>query len=279
MIGFNYDPDRATIQSLKSSINMSKTKFAVFAILLILIAGVGCGFFYVYQNRYSTTWALFIKPLYRFETNEKIVALTFDDGPNSVWTPLLLDLLKKHSVKATFFVIGKHAEKNKGIIQRAIREGHVIGNHTYNHDLMIFHSYSFIKNDLEKTDTILSGLGVSNTSFFRPPSGEKMILLPLVLKNMNKVLVMWDVTPHMEQFITKRLNNSTSLSQYVADISQNSIEKCRIGSIILLHDGWYCNLEPLLKAVEQIIISLKNKGFRFVTIQEGIDISRGQSHS
>lgn len=221
----------------------------------------------------------FTKPLYRFETNEKIVALTFDDGPAKQWTPLLLDLLKRHSVKATFFVVGQRVERNKEIVKREFREGHVIGNHSYQHDTKIFRPYSFTKNEVEKVDNLLLSLGIPKTSFYRPPTGMKMFMIPLVIKNMEKVLVMWDVHPPTEQFITKRLNGDKKfLSQYVIDISQYVIDHSRPGSIILLHDGWWGNQEPMMRALEQIIVELKRRGFRFVTIQEGLDISKRQSH-
>jgi chitin deacetylase len=244
------------------------------SIILILIVGIG--FLYVYFNRYSTTWAFFKKPLYRFETNEKIVALTFDDGPAKKLTPPLLDLLKRYSVKATFFVIGERVERNRELVKRIIREGHLLGSHSYHHDIMIFHSFSFIKNDVKRMDDLLLSVGNSNISLYRPPTGCKMIVLPLVLRSMNKVLVMWDVGPP-EQPVWKTMSDGYK-SEYAATLSQDVIDRCQPGSIILLHNGWPGELLPQLKALEQIIVGLKKRGFRFVTIQEGLDITKGQSH-
>lgn len=89
---------------------MKKGILLLSIIILILFLSV---FIYFFCNRYSLTQAFLIKPLNRFETKEKIVALTFDDGPHARWTPLLLDLLKKYSVRATFFVVGEKVEKTE----------------------------------------------------------------------------------------------------------------------------------------------------------------------
>jgi chitin deacetylase len=157
-----------------------------------------------------------------------------------------------------------------------IREGHFIGEHSYHHDVMIFRTFSFVKNDVKRMDALLLSIGASNISFYRPPTGCKMIVLPLVLRSMNKVLVMWDVDPP-EQPIYRTMSDELK-SQYVTTISQYVIDKCQPGSIILLHDGWVGDPEIQLMAVERIIVELKRRGFRFVTIQEGLDITKRQSH-
>lgn len=250
-----------------------KRRIIILSIILILMVSIG--FLYVYFNRYSTTWAFFMKPLNRFETNKKIVALTIDDGPAAKSTPGLLDLLKKHSIKATFFVRGDRVERNKELTKRIIREGHLMGNHSYRHDVMIFHSFSFVKNDVRRMDELLLSVGVSNITFYRPPTGCKMIVLPLVLRSMNKVLVMWDVYPP-EKPIYRTMSDEVK-SQYVASMEQYVKDKCQPGSIVVLHNGWPGDPEIQLRAVEQIIVALKKRGYRFVTIQEGLDILRKQS--
>jgi peptidoglycan/xylan/chitin deacetylase (PgdA/CDA1 family) len=219
-----------------------------------------------------------MKPLDRFETKEKIVALTFDDGPARNCTPPLLDLLKRYAVRATFFVVGERVERynNKETVKREIREGHLIGEHSYRHDIMIFHSFSFIKNDVKRMDDLLLSLGASNLSFYRPPTGCKMIILPLVLRSMNKTLVMWNVQPP-EQYIYRTMSEEFK-SQYATALSQYVIDKCQPGSIILFHDGWWGDEVPMMRALEQIIVELKKRGYRFVTIQEGLDMTKGQSH-
>jgi peptidoglycan/xylan/chitin deacetylase (PgdA/CDA1 family) len=140
---------------------------------------------------------------------------------------------------------------------------------------MIFHSFSFVKNDVRRMDDLLLSVGASNISFYRPPTGCKMVVLPLVLRNMNKVLIMWNVQPP-EQYIF-RTRTEEFKSRYTATISQYVIDNCQPGSIILFHDGWWGNQIPMMEALEQIIVELKKRGFRFVTIQEGLDITKRQS--
>lgn len=238
--------------------NLSKL---VLTILIAFLVGNGLLFFYINQ---VPSRALFIEPMYRFKTEAKIVALTFDDGPSPILTPRLLDLLKQYRVKATFFMIGRHVEKNRAIAQRLVTEGHGVGSHTYNHQRMIYRTFSFVEQDLGRMDALLDSLGVDNLSFFRPPYGDKLVILPLVLKKTNKTLVTWDVDP------SGQYDRAHHTCQQVA---QDVIDQTQPGSIILLHDGPGVDSDWLLCAVETIITTLDAQGYEFVTIETGLKMT------
>src|SRR3989339_162866 len=244
-----------------SAIKMSKKILLIFVFIIFVIFSI-VAFIFLYYNR-PPYRSLIIDPLYHFETQEKIVALTFDDGPSETWTPLLLDLLEKYEVKATFFMIGENIEKFPDVAKSVYEKGHEIGSHSYNHKRMIFKTPGFIRSDLEKTDRIIKDLGVSEVKSYRPPYGDKMILLPLELKKQGKTLVTFDVQAMSEY---QRENQDSSM------ISREILDQIEPGSIIVMHDGRGYNSTTFLKAVEEIIVELKTEGYRFVKVQEGISL-------
>jgi peptidoglycan/xylan/chitin deacetylase (PgdA/CDA1 family) len=210
----------------------------------------------------------FLKPISHFETNSKIAALTFDDGPSPQWTPLLLDLLKKYSVKATFFIVGEKIVMNKQLALRIQREGHTIGQHTYHHNRMIFKSPRFIRNDLKKMDNLFNSVGLRDTVYFRPPYGAKLLVLPYELKKLKKIMITWDVEPKAQY---DRDSFKTE------EISSFIIQNTKPGSIILLHDGWSGDPKPFLQTVEKTITGLMKKGYKFVTVKEGLHLNGASS--
>lgn len=130
----------------------------ILAIILILV---------VATFLYSRSWqnGLFLNPLYKITTEEKLVALTFDDGSSLERTPSLLDILNKYNIKATFFMIGKNIEKYPDIARMAYNQGHLIGNHSYSHPRLIFKSPLFIREQITKTDILLELLGQKEVIF------------------------------------------------------------------------------------------------------------------
>jgi chitin deacetylase len=218
---------------------------------IILTAGIA-------TFQYSRSWqhAFFIDPIYKITTGEKVVALTFDDGPSKKRTPLLLDILKKNNVKATFFMLGENIEKYTTIAQAVYTQGHLIGNHSYDHPRLIFKSPSFIKDQITKTDRLIKSTGQLNVRYFRPPYSSKYIMLPLALKSLNKKLVTGTYDPPSEY-----------ISPYNAEkVAHEVIENIKPGSIIYLHDGKNTDQEQFVKSVELIITGLRNKKYRFVRV-------------
>ncbi|MFK7926018.1 MAG: polysaccharide deacetylase family protein [Bacteroidia bacterium] len=220
-----------------------------FAIFLTVMSGL-----FLYTRSWENS--LFVEPLYQLDTNEKVVALTFDDGPNAARTPPLLDLLAKHEVKATFFMLGQQIEREPAIAKSVFEAGHLIGNHTYDHPAMIFKSASFMRAQIERTDSLIQTFGQAETPYFRPPYSTKYVVLPWVLSRMDKILVTGTYDPPSEY-------RSPYPAQQVANEVLANIQN---GSIIYLHDGKNSDVEAFLQSVELIIVALKAQGFRFVKI-------------
>lgn len=177
----------------------------------------------------------------------KKIALTFDDGP-SAYTEELLDGLKIRNVKATFFVIGKNAEKYQEIVVREVQEGHLVGNHTYSHVKLTQLDNHEAQIEVEKTSKILEELTQKEVEYIRPPFGcwddnyQKLGLLP----------VMWTVDPL--DWMTK--NTEEIVKKVVTKVKENDI--------ILLHDCYQSSVDAALQIVDQ----LQAKGFEFVTVEE-----------
>jgi peptidoglycan/xylan/chitin deacetylase (PgdA/CDA1 family) len=192
---------------------------------------------------------------HRVETDQKVVALTYDDGPNPPYTDQILDCLKKHNVQATFFVIGEHALQHPQEIHRMMEEGHEIGNHTWSHPTLVIRTPAFIRQQISQTDALLKSMGYTNEIYFRAPYGRKLLVLPWVLSKLHKTHILFDVV--------------------AIDWEQNSVQTMldrvttgvRPGSIILLHDGGGDRSSTVL-LTEKIINSLENDGYTFCTISQ-----------
>ncbi|HAC64481.1 MAG TPA: polysaccharide deacetylase [Cyanothece sp. UBA12306] len=189
------------------------------------------------------------------KTQEKAIALTYDDGPSPIYTNQLLTLLERLQVKATFFVIGKNIEQYTDTVRLIITKGHELGNHSYSHQQLVLKKPSFIREEIEKTEQILHQLGVNQEIHFRAPFGFKLFILPYILSNMGKKNIMWDVDPK-------------DYASSDPDLIENYIiEHIKPGSIILLHDGG-SDRSATVAATERIIPKLRNKGYKFKTISE-----------
>jgi len=117
-----------------------------------------------------------LRPISSIQTSDRVVALTFDDGPSAL-TPELLEILKKNKIKATFFVTGEHALQSPDLIKKIHDEGHEIENHSYSHPHLLFHGYFFIRTQLMKTQEVIRLLTGETPRFFRPPYGQSDILV------------------------------------------------------------------------------------------------------
>jgi peptidoglycan/xylan/chitin deacetylase (PgdA/CDA1 family) len=201
----------------------------------------------------SRTYQLFGELTSHVETNKKVVALTFDDGPSKN-VEQILTLLDEYNAKATFFLIGNELEKNLKEGQKIAEAGHQIGNHTYSHKRMIFKSTSFIKQEIEKTNQLIRKTGFKGEIDFRPPNGKKLIGLPYYLKTHNIQTVTWNLEPDTYY---------TSVSDKVNYANKN----VKPGSIILLHP-MYDNTGNELKVIEGILKRLSEEGYEFVTVNE-----------
>jgi len=208
---------------------------------------------------------VFPKFIYKVKTNEKLVALTFDDGPHPEFTIELLDLFKEKGIKVTFFVRGSKIETHNKIVSRMITEGHELGNHSYSHKNLIFKKKSTIRIEIEKTDRLLRELGVKGDIHFRPPFGRILFSASSVLASLNKKVIMWNVP-------TKDFKENDPNV-----ILKRIYKRIKPGSIIVLHDsgvekhGKEINRQSTISAVKVLIDELAKKGYKFRTVSELIN--------
>lgn len=203
----------------------------------------------------STSFQFFGRLVSHVQTTQKIVALTFDDGPNSN-TEQLLAVLERNRVKATFFMIGENVERYPDSVRMIVGRGHEVGNHSYTHTYRYLERPSVAREEIERTDALLRSLGATGEINFRAPFGRKLIVLPYVLQKMGKRNVLWDVDPHDYED-----PDHTILSRRIG-------ERVSAGSIILLHDR-----PNTTQALQEIISDLRNQGYSFATVNELIKLS------
>lgn len=227
-----------------------KKKLIIGGIAVILIAVLFAGLFQVTKLR---TFQLFGGLTYHAETEEKIIALTFDDGPTKN-VDQLLPLLDEYNAKSTFFLIGNEIEKHPEEAKKIVEAGHQIGNHTYSHKRMVLKSPSFIEEEIEKTDELIRSIGYEGEIDFRPPYGKKFVGLPYYLNKTNRQTIMWSLDPETYY---------TSVDEKINYVMEN----IQPGSIILLHP-MYDQTGGTLQVVETILKELTKEGYRFVTVDE-----------
>jgi peptidoglycan-N-acetylglucosamine deacetylase len=236
--------------------NWKRWGIGVLAVLAVLIG--------LWQLSKARTFQVFGELYARVETPEKVVALTFDDGPSPDNTPAVLELLARHQVKATFFMVGRNIEAHRELAARVLAEGHQLGNHSYSHLRLVLRSPSYIREEISRTDTLLREAGVQGEILFRAPFGKKLFILPLLLARDHRKHITFDVVP------------DDHATQDAALITSRVLEATRPGSIILLHDGW-APKPGTLEAAGQIIEGLKAQGYRFVTVSELLALGKGVS--
>ena len=177
------------------------------------------------------------------------IALTFDDGPSTVWTPTLLDGLKERGVKATFFLIGENADKNPEIVKRMAEEGHLIGNHTYHHVELTKVSENEARLELADTSAVIVRITGKEPEYMRPPFGAWQRKLE---QEIQMLPVLWTIDPL--DWTTE--NQDEIVNKVVTEAEENDI--------ILLHDCYKSSIEAGLRIVD----ILQEEGFVFVTVDE-----------
>lgn len=183
-------------------------------------------------------------------TAEKMkIALTFDDGPHPSCTPLLLDGLKERGVKVTFFVIGVNVEQYPELVKREYEEGHIVGNHTYNHVEITRIDSEKAKEEIDKTSQAVERITGHPTEYMRPPFGAWQKDLEM---EMNVIPVLWTVDPL--DWTTE--NEDEIVNKVVTDVRENDM--------ILLHDCYKSSVNAALR----IIDLLQKEGYEFVTVDE-----------
>lgn len=189
----------------------------------------------------------------------KYVALTFDDGPSSANTPQILDILQRHGARATFFVLGENAARNKSLLARAVAEGHEIANHTYSHIKMTGVSKQTVAREIERTNEIIKSATGFYPTAMRPPYGAiNSGLVDMMYNDYGMYAVLWDVDTRDWQH------------PGVSTVVQRAVGNAQSGSIILLHDIH----ASTVAAVEEIVTGLQARGFKLVTVSQLIEMGR-----
>lgn len=196
--------------------------------------------------------------IWEVHTDQKVIALTFDDGPDPIETCAILDLLKRYEARSTFFVIGKRVAQFPDVVQRVINEGHEVANHTYSHDF--FHlpaSKRLVRDEIERTEQAIMKATGKRTFLFRPPGGIYDETIIQVSNEMGLVPIMWSWhqdtedwrRPGVRRIINKVLNN------------------VRNGDIILFHDHVEGKTQTVA-ALEAILPELQKRGYKMVPVSE-----------
>jgi peptidoglycan-N-acetylglucosamine deacetylase len=188
------------------------------------------------------------------------VALTYDDGPNDPHTLRLLDILAKHSVHATFFLIGRYVQQRPEIVRQIARAGHTIGNHTFTHPLLTFKSDTEIKRELSECRAVLQDAIGAHSNLFRPPFGGRRPAVLRIARELGLQPVMWNLTGYDWS------------APPAAAIERKVANHIRGGDVILLHDGGHKQLgadrSQTVIATDHILARYKSEGFEFVTIPQ-----------
>jgi peptidoglycan/xylan/chitin deacetylase (PgdA/CDA1 family) len=193
--------------------------------------------------------------LWRGDPSARVVALTFDDGPHAVFTPAILDILRQHGVKATFFMVGEQVERHPEIARRVVEEGHAVGNHTYTHPDLITEKPAEIGDEIVRTqEAILRATGV-RCSLFRPPYGMRTPLVFRQTKRLGLQVVEWTIS------------SQDWRSPGTDKIVKRVLRRVRPGAILLFHDGRGDRTETV-EALPTIIEALTRRGYSFATIPE-----------
>jgi peptidoglycan/xylan/chitin deacetylase (PgdA/CDA1 family) len=204
----------------------------------------------------SRTFQFFGEIIDRVDATEKLVALTFDDGPHPAGARATLDALRERGVPATFFLTGRELTEHPELGREIAAAGHEIGNHSFAHERMVFVTPGWVAAEIESTDAAIRATGYQGEIHFRPPNGKKLLALPHYLSEHQRKTITWDVEP-----------DSDSAVGDAAAIVGQTVERVRPGSIVLLH-SMYPSREHTRAAIGPIIDQLTQRGYRFVTVSQ-----------
>ncbi|MEV0058834.1 polysaccharide deacetylase family protein [Nocardia sp. NPDC050718] len=218
---------------------------AAVALLLVIVAGL-----YVLMN--SRTYQLTGRLVDRVDTDEKLVALTFDDGPTER-TPEILRTLAELRVPATFYLIGDDLAAHPDYGAAIAAAGHEIGNHSYSHRRMVLISGDTVRAEIERTDAEIRRTGYQGPITFRPPYGKKLWALPSYLAEHDRTTVTWDVEPDSAGGATR------------AAIVDDTLAQTKPGSIVLLH---VMHGRESAAALPEIVSGLRARGYDFTTVSD-----------
>jgi peptidoglycan/xylan/chitin deacetylase (PgdA/CDA1 family) len=203
--------------------------------------------------------------LWRVETTEKVVALSFDDGPHPHYTPEILDFLDENQIPATFFLVGRHVRQHPVLARRIAGGVHEIGNHTLSHRMLPFLRDEKIVHEIRHTGEIIREVTGRTAPLFRPPMGLFSKRVVDLVEHCGCKVVIGDVYPRDPQRPGRE------------KIYRRVIDRVQPGSIIILHDGGntrHVDRSQTVWAVRQIVRHLLKENYRFVTISELVSVAQ-----
>jgi peptidoglycan/xylan/chitin deacetylase (PgdA/CDA1 family) len=228
-----------------------KWTIVVASVLVVVLTGAVV----LFEVSKSRTFQFFGTLVDRVDTTEKIVALTFDDGPDPAGTHAILDTLKSRQVPATFFLIGRDMAAHPDLARDIAAAGHELGNHSFSHDRMIGVTPSWVADEVEATDALIRAAGYHGEILFRPPNGKKLFALPHYLAEHHRTTITWDVAPDSDG------------TPDAATVESAVLGQVRPGSIVLLH-AMYGSRGQTRQAIGPVLDGLKQRGYRFVTVSQ-----------
>ena len=212
-----------------------------------------------YQSM-APTGQWFGRAFCRASRGSKQIALTFDDGPNDPHTLNLLDVLSKHNVHATFFLIGRYVSQRPNIVAEIAKRGHVIGNHTFTHPLLTFHASTRIREEIVQCGNAINEAVGEHSNLFRPPWGGRRPGVFGIVRQLGLEPVMWNITGYDWKAPSAEF------------IEQKVIPRVRGGDVILLHDGGHASFgtdrSATVSAVDRLLTRYLAEGCEFVSIPE-----------
>ncbi len=215
-------------------------------LFILLGAGISYGVFNIQSS-------LFVKSICKIKTTEKVVFLTFDDGPSEHFTGIILDTLKEKNIKATFFCIGKNAVQNSQLLLRIDKEGHTIGSHTFSHQWQYpFYSGKKVRHEIESGNEAIFKVTGKKPLLFRPPAGITNPTIANAIKSLNMASIGWSIRSY------------DTLHRNPEKIINRIIFRLKPGAVILLHDRLPVTAELLPGLLSQIYI----KGYKILPLQQ-----------
>lgn len=232
------------------------------AMLPALIGGVSVAGLATFAgwNTMSPTSQLYGRTFIGLERGSRLLALTYDDGPNDPYTGQMLEVLARHEVKATFFMIGKFVEQRPDIARAVVEAGHAVGSHTWDHPNLIWVNRSVLRVQLERTQkAIFDATGVKVT-LFRPPWGARRPATLRTVRRFGLQPILWSVTCYDW--------SAKSADEIVAKAER----QIHGGDVILLHDGRHRTMgadrSRTVEATDRLLTRYKSEGYSFVTIPQ-----------
>ncbi len=203
--------------------------------------------------------------LYAVNTKDKLVALTFDDGPSLRWTPQIVNALKQAGIKATFFMLGEHVRQYPDIARLVVSEGHEVGNHSYHHHLPLFYNRAELTNEIKETEQVIRNVTGVTTKYFRPPKAWLTKAQKKQIRALGYSIALWSL--NSKDWVTF---DDKFMVNYI-------LKNIHPGDIILFHDsGGVFGVEggdrhETVKTIPQLAEKLRGMGYRFVTLSELLD--------